>query len=534
MKHYYSKLLVVLLALSLTVVMTACGAKTTGSEAGQTTPTGATEDASPSSTNTDMFTERDLDPSYDEATTIDLSKESGSTVTIKDAGTYVLTGTYDGQIVVKAADEDKVQLVLDGVTLTNSESAAIYVQSADKVFLTLAEGSKNTITSTASFDSADAETGDNVDAAIYSKDDLVVNGSGSLTVTSQNGHGIVSKDDLKVTGGVLTIDAKNKGLVGKDSVRIHDGTITVTAGDDTIHTSNDEDEDKGFIYIEGGSLKLAAGDDAIHAETTLTVAGGVIDITKSYEGLEGQDIIISGGTIDIVASDDGINASEGGNGKDNTNDFGGFGGGGGFADNQNASLTISGGTIRMNAGGDGLDSNGTMTVTGGTAYVSGPTNGGNGAIDCDNAVIKGGTVIAAGAMGMDINFTSDSTQCSMLVRFDSTVSGGTEVTLKDSDGNTILSFTPEKDFQSIVLSSGDIKTGETYTVTAGSQTQTVEMTETIYGSGSPMGGGQMGGGPGGMGGGQMPGAHGDRGGFGGQSGDMSEGALPDAQSSATV
>ena len=521
MKRILSGLIVVVLALALTIVLTACPAKTTDAEAGQTSETGVTEvteDSSPKSANSDMFTDRDLDPSYEDATAIDLSRESRSALEITEAGTYALSGTYNGQIVVKVGDEDKVQLILDGVTLTNSESAAIYVPSGDKVFVTTADGSTNHISCGATFSSADTESGDNIDAAIWSRATLVFNGSGSLSVTCDNGHGVVSKDDLKVTGGTLTVDAKKKGLAGKDSVRIHDGTITVTAGGDTIHTSNDEDEDKGFVYIEGGKLTLNAGDDAIHAERTLTVAGGVLDIQKSYEGLEARDITISGGTIDIVASDDGINASEGGSGKDNTDDFGGFGNGGGFADNQDASLTISGGTIRMNAGGDGLDSNGSMTVSGGTTCVSGPTNGGNGAIDCDNASISGGTVIAAGAQGMDVNFGSDSTQCSMLVRFDSSVSGGTDVVLKDSEGNTVLTYTPEKAFQSVVLSSPDIETGETYTVTAGSQTQTVEMTETIYGTGSPMGGGP--------------------GGFGGPSGGMPEGGQrperPDMQSSATV
>lgn len=469
MKHHYSKLLVVLLALSLTAVMTACGAKTTEREVGQTTATGATADASPSTTNTDLFTERDLDPSYDEATTIDLSKESGSTVTIEEAGTYVLKGTYDGQIVVKAGDKDKVQLVLDGVTLTNSKSAAIYVQNADKVFLTLADGKENTITCTAPLSDKDAETGDKVDGAVFSKDTLVLNGSGTLSVQCENGHGIVSKDDLKVTGGTLNVQAAKKTLSANDSVRIGAGTLTLNAG---------------------------------------------------TEGIESKEIYLVGGDLDITAKDDGINAADG----DSTAEI---------RDSQSALLEIRGGTITVDAGGDGLDSNGTMKVSGGTTYVSGSTNGGNGAIDCDNATITGGTVIAASAAGMDVNFGEDSTQCSMLVRFDSTVRGGTGVVLKDSDGKTILSFTPTKDYQSVVLSSGDIRTGETYTLTAGDQSQEVEMTETIYGTGSQMGG------PGGFGriqgepGGQRPDGSGSYGDFGGRPGENSEGERPDTQSSAT-
>ena len=542
MKSIKNKLIAVLVALAMVLILAACGSKTTttDSQGSQGAQTVVTEESTPKTTNTDLFTDRDLDPSYDNATTIDLSKESASKVTISKAGTYILTGTYNGQVVVNVGDQDKVQLVLDNVTIANNDSAAIYVQAGDKVFVTLKDGTTNKVSSSATFGSADAETGDNIDAAIWSKATLTFNGTGKLTVNCENGHGIVSKDDLKVTGGTLTVTAKEKGLAGKDSVRIHDGVITVDAGDDAIHTSNDEDEDKGFVYIEGGTLTLASGDDGIHAETDLTIAGGVIDITKSYEGLEGQDITISGGKIDIVASDDGINASEGGNGKDNTTDFGGFGGGGGFADNQNASLTISGGMLNVNAQGDALDSNGSMTVSGGTTYVSGPTNGGNGALDCDNASISGGTVIAAGSAGMAVNFGSNSTQCSMLVSFDGVVSGGTEVVLKDSDGKTILSYTPEKDYQTVVLSSADIKKGETYTVTAGSQSQTVEMTDTIYGSGGMMGGHGGMQGQGGFGGQQAGGGFGGHGGMrmdrdqGGMQGNVQNGDAPDAASSATA
>ena len=532
MTHFYHKLTAVLVALAMVLVLAACGSKTASdAQSGEGAKTEVTEESTPKSTNTDLFTDRDLDPSYENATTMDLSKESASKVTISKAGTYILTGTYNGQVVVNVGDQDKVQLVLDNVTIANNDSAAIYVQAGDKVFVTLKDGTTNKISSSASFSSADADTGDKIDAAVWSKATLTVNGGGKLTVNCDNGHGIVSKDDLKVTGGTLKVGAAKKALTGKDSVRIHDGVLDLTAGDDAIHTSNDEDEDKGFVYIEGGTLTLDSGDDAIHAETDLTIAGGVIDITKSEEGLEGQDIAISGGKIDIVASDDGINASEGGSGSDNTADFGGFGQGGGFADHQNATLTISGGTITVNAQGDALDSNGSMTVSGGTTYVSGPTNGGNGAIDCDNASISGGTVIAAGSAGMAVNFGSDSTQCSMLVSFDQAVSGGTEVVLKDSDGKTILSYTPEKDYQTVVLSSADIKTGETYTVTAGKQSTTVEMTETIYGSGGMMGG------HGGMGGMQGQGGHG---GFrmeraqGGNAPDAQSSATTDAESSATV
>ena len=274
MTHFYHKLTAVLVALAMVLVLAACGSKTASdAQSGEGAKTEVTEESTPKSTNTDLFTDRDLDPSYENATTMDLSKESASKVTISKAGTYILTGTYNGQVVVNVGDQDKVQLVLDNVTIANNDSAAIYVQAGDKVFVTLKDGTTNKISSSASFSSADADTGDKIDAAIWSKATLTVNGGGKLTVTCDNGHGIVSKDDLKVTGGTLKVGAAKKALTGKDSVRIHDGVLDLTAGDDAIHTSNDEDEDKGFVYIEGGTLTLDSGDDAIHAETDLTIAG---------------------------------------------------------------------------------------------------------------------------------------------------------------------------------------------------------------------------------------------------------------------
>ena len=245
MTHFYHKLTAVLVALAMVLVLAACGSKTASdAQSGEGAKTEVTEESTPKSTNTDLFTDRDLDPSYENATTMDLSKESASKVTISKAGTYILTGTYNGQVVVNVGDQDKVQLVLDNVTIANNDSAAIYVQAGDKVFVTLKDGTTNKISSSASFSSADADTGDKIDAAIWSKATLTVNGGGKLTVTCDNGHGIVSKDDLKVTGGTLKVNAAKKALTGKDSVRIHDGVLDLTAGDDAIHTSNDEDEDK--------------------------------------------------------------------------------------------------------------------------------------------------------------------------------------------------------------------------------------------------------------------------------------------------
>ena len=271
------------------------------SSAASTTSSGITTTGTVKS---DMFTDRDKDASYDEAsvTKVNLSDVKDSTYTITKEGTYILSGTYSGQIVVNVADTAKVQLVLDGVTITNESSAAIYVKEADKVFVTLKDGTTSTLTTSGTFVATDDN---NVDGVIFSKGDLTINGSDSLKISS-TAHGIVGKDDIVITGGNIDITSTKKGISGKDSVRIADGTINITTGADGIHSENSDDTSKGFVYIEGGTITINAADDGIHSGTTLDIVGGKIDITNSNEGIEGKDVNISGGEINIVSTDDGI------------------------------------------------------------------------------------------------------------------------------------------------------------------------------------------------------------------------------------
>ena len=505
----YRKLAALALAGTLCVSLAACGSKTT--TAADTSGT-VTAVSSQTTSQVDMFTDRDYDASYEDAVTITLSGSTASadgngvtvddsTVTITQAGTYLLTGQLtDGQIVVDVDESEKVQLVLSGATVTNSTSAALYIKSADKVFLTLAENTENALSTTGSFVQTDDN---NVDGAIFAKSTLTINGTGSLTVDCAQGHGIVSKDDLKVTGGVLTVKAASSALTGKDSVRIAGGTLDLTAGKDGIHSENTDNTEKGFIYILGGTINITAGsdgmdasqnvtikggtftltvgDDGIHADGALTVVDGSITVTESYEGLEGQTVNIQGGTVTVTSSDDGINAADG--------SAAAMGPG---AANSSCAINISGGEIRVNASGDGLDSNGDLTVTGSTVYVSGPTNGGGSALDYDGtATISGGVVVAAGYTGMAQNFGSASTQGSILYTFSQTVSGGTEITLTDSSGTVLAAFAPDKDYQCVVISAPGITTGSSYTVSAGSQSGTVTMDSLIYGTGD-MGGGMGG------------------------------------------
>lgn len=447
----------------------------TNSSAGSTASSGTTTIGT---VKTDMFTDRDKDASYDEAsaTKVNLSEIKDSTYTITKEGTYILSGTYSGQIVVNVADTAKVQLVLDGVTITNESSAAIYVKEADKVFVTLKDGTTSTLTTSGSFVATDDN---NVDGVIFSKGDLTINGSGSLKISS-TAHGIVGKDDVVITGGNIDITSAKKGISGKDSVRIADGTINFTTGTDGIHSENNDDTSKGFVYIEGGTITINAADDGIHSGTTLDIVGGKIDITNSNEGIEGKDVNISGGEINIVSTDDGINATASSTTGEKAS-----------MQAQDASINISGGKITVNAEGDGIDSNGNLTVSGGETYVSGPTKGGNGGIDYNGtATITGGTIIVAEIQSMTESFGSASTQGVVQVSV-SNQAAGTTVSIADSKGNVLASYTPSKEYNSVIISTEGMVQGETYTVTAGSTTQEVTLSQLVSSSSG------MNGGPGG-------------------------------------
>lgn len=457
---------------------------------------------------TDQFTDRDLDPSYDESEAINITLSDGAsasdsesveidgdTITISQEGVYVVSGNLsNGQIVVDNEDEDaKIQIVLDNVSIINSSSACIYVKAADKVFITTKEGSTNTLTVTGAYEAIDEN---NIDAVIFSKDDLVINGSGTLNIEANYGHGIVSKDDLKVTGGTLNVNAAEHGLSGKDSVRITSATINITANEDGIHSSNEDDENTtaGYIYVADGTITVSAGDDGMHADLETRIDGGTVTVSDSYEGLEGQLVVVCGGDITVNASDDGINA---GGGADASGTTSGFGGGRDMfsASNVDCKLYIYGGNINVNSKGDGIDSNGDLYIYGGEIYVDGPENDGNAALDKGDqsqAYIYGGTIIATGMSGMAEAFSEDSSQVSILLNLEETVSG--EVSIKDANGNVIASYTPSKSYNSIVVSSSELIEGETYTITTGgTETEiTVDGMSVVEGEVGMNGGGQRG------------------------------------------
>lgn len=581
------KLLSVFTVLTLILAMlTGCGSVPEVSES-------AKPSADTAQTDEELFSGRDKMADYREEDCIRIQLNgnsasassnsvilSGSTVTLTEEATYLLSGTLeDGMILVDAPEDAKLRLILDGVSITSYAGAPLYIRQADKVFVTLAEGSENTLENGGVFTEMD---GNSIDGTVFSKQDLTFNGSGSLTVISPAGHGIVCKDDLVFTGGTYTLNAASHALDANDSVRITGDTVmTVHAGKDGIHCEHSEDASLGFLYISGGTLHMeaegdgisasawleitggdfdlltgggsvngskaasdhfggfmggrpgpmgpggfgntvskddgtsmkgikaadrlritggsfridsaddgvhsntsvtvsggtfaiASGDDAFHAEDTLTITAGTVDISESYEGLEALHVDMQGGEIRLVASDDGLNAaggtdSSGTGGRDGM--FGGPGGGrpGGMGPQPsggNGSIRISGGTLSVTASGDGMDANGTLEISGGHITVEGPTQGDTATLDYDtSAVITGGTFIGTGAYGMAQTFSGS--EQGVIALSVGNQQAGTEITVKDSHGNTILSHTPSLSFAVVILSSPNMISGETYTITVG-------------------------------------------------------------------
>lgn len=476
------------------------------------------------------YSDTDQDSTYSKsnATIITLSNDSTqingngasfseSTLNISNAGTYIISGELDGQIVVDATIVDTVQLVLDNTTITNNTGPAIYVTQAEKVIITLAEGSKNII----SDDNDYANTTDDApDAAIYADDDLTINGKGILIVNGNYKHGIKSSDNLIIISGTLNITAHNDALRGKDSVAILDGNIKIDAGGDGIKSTNNEDEEQGWILIDGGTFEISAtsngiqtssalvinagtvaiestedslhcngnisitdgtftldaGDDGIHADGSLVVSGGTIKVTNSYEGLEGADISICGGEIFVRADDDGLNAA---GGSDDEMDMGkrpmdNFNSGGDYF------IDISDGYVYINADGDGIDSNGSIYISGGTIIVDGPSSNGNSAIDMENSTfaITGGIIIAVGSSQMLVNPTN-AQQNVLTIIYNHTQNTGDIISLMQSE-NPIIEFTPAKSYQSIIISSPALNIGDTYTLLSNiSELTDVTLTDTI-------------------------------------------------------
>lgn len=395
-------------------------------------------------------TKRDASGEYDASEAVVL--DPAGDLTIRAAGVYLLSGSYTKTVVVDAGEEDKVQLVLQNADLAVEDGPAIYVKSADKVFLTAAAGTVNTVSDGESYTFTDSDT--SVDAAVFSKEDLTVNGTGTLTITGNQKHAVVSKDDLTVTASDLTVIAAKAGLNGKDSVTLSGATVSIRAGSDGIRSDNDTDAAKGTVQAANSVITIEAGNDGIQAETafaaadceiTVTSGGGstarAADSSESYKGIKAGTsvtlaggtytidslddavhangtVLISGGEYILTSGDDGIHADERAevsDGKLTITAHEGIEGtcvlisGGEITiqasdDGINAARKVSGITptveitggnltITMGAGDtDGIDSNGDIRITGGTISISGSS-----AFDYDgSASFTGGTVIVNG------------------------------------------------------------------------------------------------------------------------------------------
>jgi hypothetical protein len=485
---------------------------------------------------------------------------SGSVATITTSGTYGVSGSLsDGQLVVNAADNGTVRLILNGVTMHSSTGAPLAVTKAAKVVLVLADNTQNTITDAAAYVLPSGETEPN--AAVYSKADLTIYGNGSLSVTGNYNDGIASKDGLIIKSGTVTVNAVDDGIRGKDYVVVKNGTLKITSGGDGLKSDNGDDATAGYISVESGSLTIVSagdaigaqtdavvaggtlnltsgggssktvsgstsakgikgpvcvvigdgvftissaddaihsngtvvvnggtfamstGDDGIHADSLLGINGGDMTISKCYEGIEAIALAISDGTIRINASDDGVNGAGG-------NDGSGGGGwpGGAPATAGNRSLIMNGGYIAVTASGDGVDVNGSITMTGGTVLVHGPTANDNGPLDYDGTfVMTGGTVIAAGSSGMAQAPSSSSTQCAVLVTFTSTKTAGTLFRIQTADGSNVVTFKPVKQYQSVAVCCAALVKGSTYDVYVGG-TSTGTSTDGLYSGGTYSGG----------------------------------------------
>jgi len=319
----------------------------------------------------DLFSNRDLKQSADLSDATYITVESGKDITITEAGVYVFSGSAENMsIIVEATSDDKVQIVLDGVTIKNKNFPCIYVKQADKVFVTTTD-SVNSLSVTGSFTS-DGST--NTDAVIFSKDDLTLNGTGTLNISSSD-NGISCKDDLCITGGTISISCKSDAVEAGDSIRIAGGDIAISSQKDGLHAENSDDDTTGFVYIGGGCLTITASDDGIHAITTVQIDDGNITVS-AREGIEATYVQINGGTITINASDDGINAGK-------------------KSKSLTPTIEINGGyiTIKMASGDtDGIDSNGNLYITGGTVDVTA-----NSPFDYDGTgSYTGGTLIVNG------------------------------------------------------------------------------------------------------------------------------------------
>ena len=488
---------------------TTAGTSTSNTAAGQTL------DAQTHYTNEDLTWDSSGEKTIDLANptaTDGVSVENG-TITITSGGTYRLSGEYSGQVKIEAGKSDTVRLVLDNAKITNSTGAAINVVSAAEAIIYTAAGTTNTVADEANYT---ATGDDDPDAAIYSTANLTLTGEGSLSVEGVYEEGIHTTGGLVIASGTLEVNAANTGIKGKDYVDITGGIVNVTAAQDGIKSTNTDDESLGFTRLSAGSVTVSAGDDGLKAPHTLEISGGTLNIEKSNEGIEAQYINILDGDVTVNSTDDGINASLKDSSSDTSSDTtsgtattgqqtqqnqngqvqqapagggaapGGSqgstgqnqnmpqpptdgtmpGGGGGTFEVVDAAINISGGTVTVNAEGDGIDSNGTATFSGGTVTVNGPAAGGNNALDSNgDLLLNGGTVTAGSTADMFEAPSSASTSGYLKITDSSALTQGSTVQVTDSSGTVVANYKiTTSGVQLVLVSNKNIVKGQSYTV----------------------------------------------------------------------
>ena len=541
------------------------------------------------------YSEQDLSWDASSETAIDLSNPTATdgvtvedgTLTITKAGTYKLSGEYQGQIKVETADSDAVRLVLDNANITNSSGAALNVVNADEVILYSASGTTNTISDGADY-TATGE--DDPDAVVYSKADMTIAGEGALKVNGNHEDGIHTSDGLVIASGTLEVNAANTGIKGKDYVDILGGTINVTAQQDGIKSTNDTDEGQGWTRLSNGTVTVNAGDDGFKASRVVEISGGSLTVEQSDEGIEAQYINVSGGDVNVTSADDGMNASlktsnsestdssantsdaanqqqnnqqqgslpggqqsgtsnqqqqgmgqppamsgssqdgtsqngtsgtaqqqnntqnqgnqnmgqppamPGGNAQDGTSQNGTTGtgqqgmgqppqggmpgGGGGTFEVIDAAINVSGGHVTVNAEGDGIDSNGVTTLSGGTLIVNGPSQGGNAALDTNgDLLLNGATVLSGSTADMFEAPSTNSTSGYLKLTNSSGFEQGSTVQVADSSGKVVANYKVTKsNVQLVLVSSSSIVKGQSYT--AYTTTSAVDSNATSLASGA--------------------------------------------------
>lgn len=387
----------ILTSLTALTFLAACGQSTTKSSTTAAADTTAITTSAKNSQSS-YFTEKDYDTSYDESTVskIELSGSSAnasgdgvtvsdSTVIITKSGTYVISGQSDGvQIKVEADKSADVHLVLKGATMTNT-NAAISATSAGHVYLTMAEGTTNSLSDSSS------NSDEKANAALFSKVNLTINGSGTLNVDGKKSNAIKANDTLHITGGTYNITAVGDAFNVNDELNITGTTMTIDAKEDGVKVDNDEDMTVGNMYLANNTITVTAGDDGIHASGNLVIDSGIYTVKNSTEGIEGKAITINGGDINVYATDDGVNAANK-NAQQSDIYFTMTGGnltvevGQGDTDpiDSNGNITVTSGTIKL-IGQSGFDFDGTATYTGGDIYINGEKQ-----IDIVNSMPGGG------------------------------------------------------------------------------------------------------------------------------------------------